>query len=35
MTSNIVGWFCSHPVEPINGAFVSEYFPKAAADPND
>lgn len=34
MTSNVVGWFCSHPAEPINGAFVSEYFPKASADPN-
>ncbi len=28
-TSNVVGWFCSHPAEPIDGAFVSEHYGKA------
>jgi tetratricopeptide (TPR) repeat protein len=28
MTANVVGWFCSHPAEPINGICVSDMFQK-------
>lgn len=26
LTSNVVGWFASHPAEPIRGAVVTDYF---------
>ncbi len=29
MKSNLVGWWPTHPAEPINGAVVSDLFPKA------
>lgn len=29
MNSNVVGWFASHPAEPIRGVFVSEMFHRA------
>jgi predicted AlkP superfamily phosphohydrolase/phosphomutase len=29
MKSNIVGWWPSHPAEPINGAMVSNFFCQA------
>src|SRR5690349_19093512 len=35
LTSNVVGWFASHPAEPIRGAVVSDYFvhpPEKGAD---
>ena len=28
MTSNLIGWWPSHPAEPINGVVVSDLFPK-------
>ncbi|MCR9173798.1 MAG: alkaline phosphatase family protein [bacterium] len=31
MKSNLVGWWPSHPAEPINGAVVSDLFPKPIA----
>ena len=30
--SNVVGWWPSHPAEPISGAMVSDHFQKATAD---
>lgn len=30
--SNVVGWWPSHPAEPISGAMVSDCFQKATAD---
>ncbi|MGE3641363.1 MAG: alkaline phosphatase family protein [Pirellulales bacterium] len=35
LTSNVVGWFASHPAEPIRGAVVSDYYihpPEKGAD---
>lgn len=31
MKSNIIGWWPSHPAEPINGVMVSNFFGKATA----
>lgn len=31
--ANIVGWWPSHPVEPINGAMVSNFYQKAKNEP--
>ena len=31
MKSNVVGWWPSHPAEPINGVMVSDFFQKAGA----
>ncbi|MDB2657166.1 alkaline phosphatase family protein [Crocinitomicaceae bacterium] len=31
MKSNLVGWWPSHPAEPINGVVVSDLFPKPIA----
>ena len=28
MKSNLIGWWPSHPAEPINGTVVSDLFPK-------
>ena len=35
MESLVVGWWPSHPAEPINGAMVSDYFHKAPKRPGD
>lgn len=35
MESLVVGWWPSHPAEPINGAMVSDYYPKAPRKPGD
>ena len=33
---NVVGWWPSHPAEPINGCMVSNFFPYETADkPNE
>lgn len=35
LTSNVVGWFASHPAEPIRGAIVTDYYvhpPENGAD---
>ncbi len=32
MKSNVVGWWPSHPAEPINGVMVSNHFQAAVAD---
>src|SRR4051812_26977188 len=32
--SIIVGWWPSHPAEPINGVMVSNHFEQALAEPN-
>ncbi len=29
-TTNVIGWFCGHPAEPINGLCVSEMFQKVS-----
>ncbi len=29
-TANVVGWFCGHPAEPINGICISEMFQKVS-----
>lgn len=31
LESNIVGWYASHPAEPIKGAVVSDMYPKVKA----
>ena len=31
MKSNVIGWWPSHPAEPINGVMVSNFFGKASA----
>ncbi|MFT6500722.1 MAG: putative AlkP superfamily phosphohydrolase/phosphomutase/tetratricopeptide (TPR) repeat protein [Crocinitomicaceae bacterium] len=31
MKSNLIGWWPSHPAEPINGTVVSDLFPKPTA----
>ena len=31
LKSNVVGWWPSHPAEPINGVMVSDFFQKAVA----
>lgn len=33
LKSNIVGWWPSFPVEPINGTIISDRFPKTHRDP--
>ncbi|MAQ94836.1 MAG: hypothetical protein CMM84_15070 [Rhodothermaceae bacterium] len=33
MRSNVVGWWPSHPAEPIRGAMVSNFFQTAASPP--
>ncbi|KAF0095957.1 MAG: type I phosphodiesterase/nucleotide pyrophosphatase [Puniceicoccaceae bacterium 5H] len=33
--SNVVGWWPSHPAEPINGVMVSNQFQKATPDPDN
>lgn len=33
LTSNLVGWWPSFPVEPINGTIISDRFPKTHQDP--
>ena len=35
LLSLIVGWWPSHPAEPINGVMVSDYFHKAPKKPGD
>ncbi len=37
LTSNVVGWFASHPAEPIRGAVVTDYYihPPAAGEDAD
>ena len=35
MESVVVGWWPSHPAEPINGAMVSDYYHKAPRKPGD
>lgn len=35
MESLVVGWWPSHPAEPINGAMVSDYYHKAPRKPGD
>ena len=34
MKSNVVGWWPSHPAEPINGVMVSNQFQQAVATPD-
>ncbi|SCY05134.1 alkaline phosphatase family protein [Desulfoluna spongiiphila] len=31
MKSNVIGWWPSHPAEPINGVMVSNHYPRAVA----
>ena len=31
LRSNVVGWWPSHPAEPINGVMVSDYYQKVTA----
>ncbi len=33
LKSNLVGWWPSFPVEPINGVVISDRFPKTSRDP--
>ncbi len=35
MNSIVVGWWPSHPAEPINGVMVSDFFHKAPKKPGD
>ncbi len=35
MQSIVVGWWPSHPVEPINGVMVSDYYHKSPKRPSD
>ena len=35
LRSVVVGWWPSHPAEPINGAMVSDFFHKAPKNPGD
>jgi predicted AlkP superfamily phosphohydrolase/phosphomutase/tetratricopeptide (TPR) repeat protein len=35
LQSVVVGWWPSHPAEPINGVMVSDYFHKAPKKPGD
>ena len=35
LESLVVGWWPSHPAEPINGVMVSDYFHKAPRKPGD
>ena len=35
MKSLVVGWWPSHPAEPINGVMVSDFFHKAPKKPGD
>jgi len=32
LKSNVVGWWPSHPAEPVNGVMVSDFFQKPVAD---
>lgn len=34
LKSNVVGWWPSHPAEPINGVMVSEFYQKASTPVN-
>lgn len=33
LRSNVIGWWPSHPAEPINGVMVSNHFPDPVKDP--
>ena len=35
LQSNVVGWWPSHPAEPINGVMVSDYYNKTPKRPGD
>ena len=35
LTSNVVGWWPSHPAEPIRGAMVSNHFQQAVGPPEE
>ena len=35
LTSQVVGWWPSHPVEPVRGAMVSNHFQRAVAPPGE
>ena len=35
MKSNVIGWWPSHPAEPINGAMVSDFYHKVPKKPGD
>lgn len=35
LTSNVVGWWPSHPAEPIRGVMVSNHFQQAVGPPED
>ncbi|MEM6332271.1 MAG: alkaline phosphatase family protein [Planctomycetota bacterium] len=35
LRSNVVGWYASHPTEPVAGAVVSDQFAKATAHPDE
>ncbi|MBB6442098.1 alkaline phosphatase family protein [Phycisphaera mikurensis] len=35
LTSNVVGWYASHPAEPVRGAVVTNHFQQAVATPEE